>query len=92
MKLGTYSQQATERESYTITYEDDLTPGDNLKSGSATIEPPDLILDGLFVFDPRIRLWLKGGTVGSTYKIIVTAQTEDGRVLVDHFFLKIKET
>lgn len=91
MKLGTFIQQPPERESYTITYEDDLTEGDNLKSASATIEPDGLLLDGLFVLDPRLRLWLKGGVNGTTYKISVTATTEDGRILVDHFFIKIKE-
>jgi hypothetical protein len=91
MKLGTFTQQSTERESYTITYEDDLTQGDNLKQAHATVQPEGLILDGLFVLDPRIRIWLKGGTNGVNYKVVVTVETEDGRVLVDHFILKIKD-
>jgi hypothetical protein len=91
MKLGSFTQQPQERESYTIDYADDLTEGDNLKQANASISPDGLMLDGLFVLDPRLRLWLRGGTAGVSYKISVTAETEDGRILLDHFFLKIKE-
>lgn len=91
MKLGMFIQQPTERETYTINYQDDLTEGDNLKSASAVIEPEGLTLDGLYVIDPRLRLWFKDGVKDTAYKITVTAETEDGRVLVDHFIIKIKE-
>lgn len=91
MKLGTYTKQPTEKESYTINYGDDLTAGDNVKSATATVAPDGLTIDNVFVTDPRVRFWVSGGAVNVTYKVTVTTTTQDNRVLVDEVIIKIKD-
>jgi hypothetical protein len=91
MKLGTYTKQPTEKESYTISYAEDLTLGDNVKSATAEVTPAGLTVDNVFVASPRVRFWVSGGTVNVIYKVTVTTTTEDNRVLVDEVIIKIKD-
>lgn len=89
--LGTFLKQPAEVESYTITYEDDLTTGDNVASSVVTVSPAGLTIQSSNVDDPRVRIWLAGGTNGTTYKVTVTTTTADGRVLQDEFKVKVKD-
>lgn len=91
MKLGTFSKQPNEKESYTITYEDALTDGDNVISATAAVEPAGLTINGIEIADPRVKFWASGGVVDTRYKVTITATTEDGRVLEDEITFKIKE-
>ena len=54
MKLGTVTQQPTERLSYTINYADSLTEGDNVESATATVSPPGLTVDVIRVRGRRV--------------------------------------
>jgi hypothetical protein len=90
--LGTFFKQPAEVESYTINYTDDLADEqDHLSTATAVVEPAGLLIDSTFVFDPRVRLFISGGTDGTTYKVTVTAQTTGGRTLEDEFKVKVKE-
>lgn len=89
--LGVFLKQPAEVESYTITYEDDLTAGDNVVSASVTVAPAGLTVQTTNVDDPQVRIWLAGGTNGTTYKVTVTTTTADGRVLQDEFKVKVKD-
>lgn len=91
MKLGTYTKQPTERESYTINYAEDLTAGDNVRVAAASVTPPGLEVTNVAVTGPRVRFWVEGGAVGVAYKVTVTTETEDNRVLVDEVIIKIKD-
>lgn len=91
MKLGTVTQQPTERLSYTINYGEFLTDGDNIQTAVGIVEPAGLIIEAVTVLDPRVRFWLTGGTAGSKYKVTITSNTADGRVLQDEIFVKVKE-
>ncbi len=91
MKLGSFTQHPLARESYTIHYADDLSAGDNLQEAQAGITPPGLRQEGLFVFDNHVRIWLAGGVQAQQYTIMLTVKTEDGRILIDHFTVKVKE-
>lgn len=88
--LGTFEKQPAERESYTITYEDALTDGDNVESSVVTCAPAGLTIDSN-VDDPRVRVWAAGGTDKTTYKITVRTSTADGKVYEDEFKIKVKE-
>ncbi len=90
MKLGNFSQQAGERESYTVHYEDDLASGDRLTDATAQASP-DGVQHSLFVFDNRVRIWCEGGVVGTRYQFALTVYTEQGRILIDHFSVRIRQ-
>lgn len=91
MKLGTVTQQPSERLSYTIDYSEALTDGDNVQSAIATVEPTGLTVDNVSAYDPRVKFWVTGGTSGATYKVTVKTTTADGRLLEDEVTFKIKE-
>lgn len=91
MKLGNITQQPDERLSYTVSYEESLTEGDNVETASALVEPAGLVIDNVAVYDPRVKLWASGGVSGVTYKVTLTVNTADGRIFQDELFFKIKE-
>lgn len=91
MKLGTVTQQPTERLSYTINYADSLTDGDNLESATATVSPPGLTVDNVSALDPRVKFWVTGGVPGTRYKVTITTTTADGRIFQDEVMFNIKD-
>ncbi len=91
MKLGTATQQPTERLSYTIDYSEALTEGDNVETATAAVTPSGLTVENVGVYDPRVKFWVTGGTTGASYKVTLTVNTADGRVFQDEVTFKIKE-
>jgi len=91
MKLGTVSKQPAERFSYTVTYADALTVGDNVVSAAIAVTPAGLTVDNAEVYDPRVKFWASGGANNVSYKITLTVSTADGRVFQDEVTLKVKE-
>ena len=91
MKLATITKQPAERFSYTVSYEDALTTGDNVESATAEVSPSGLVLENVGVYDPRVKLWVSGGTNGTSYKVTLTVGTADGRVFQDELVFRIKE-
>jgi len=91
MKLGTVKKQPRENFSYTVTYEDALTVGDNVQAVEVVSVPTGLVITNVAVFDPRVKFWVGGGTDGSSYKLSITVTTADGRVFQDELTFVIKE-
>ena len=91
MKLGTATKQPIEKFSYTVTYVDALTIGDNVATTTVVVEPAGLTITNIAVYDPRVKFWAEGGTTGVSYKVVVTTLTADGRRFQDEIIIKIKE-
>lgn len=91
MKLGKVTQQPVERLSYTISYEDFFTDGDNVQTADVVATPAGLTIDEVTINNPRVKFWVAGGTTGISYKIEANITTADGRILQDEIILKIKE-
>ena len=91
MKLGTVTQQPSERLSYTIDYKDFLTDGDNVSTATPSVSPSGLVIDEVSVLDPRVRFYVSSGTAGVKYKMQMDVTTADGRILQDEIIFKIKE-
>lgn len=91
MNLGTVDKQPAERQSYTINYEEALPTGDNIISAVATVSPAGLTIEDVGVYDPRVKFWAEGGSSGITYKVQITATSEDGRIFQDEVYFKVKE-
>lgn len=89
--LGIFDKQPDERESYSITYEDDLTDGDNVESAVITSSPAGLTISAPAIADPRVRFWISGGVDKTSYKVTVKTTTADGRVLEDEVKIKVKD-
>lgn len=91
MKLGRYTKQPAEKESYTIDYTDDLTTGDEVISATVVVSPDGLVHSATDTRGDSVRVWLSGGTAGAKYKVEITATTGDGRILQDEFTVTVKE-
>ncbi len=101
MRLGTVTKQPNETESFTVSYIDALTAGDIVIAATATVAvygavPPGVVpalitLTPMVIANPRVRMFASGGTDGVTYKIELLTVTNDGRVLNDEFFIKVKD-
>lgn len=93
--LGKYSKQPRETETYTISYADDLTEGDELVSAIGTVtpqgDPEDMELMSTNHDGTSARVWLRKGRDKIKYKVEVTVTTGDGRILQDEFYVTGKE-
>lgn len=92
MILGNFTKQPVDVVDYDIDYSEWLSEGDTIESATVTVAPAtNLAIDSVFVNDPRIKIWVSGGTNSVTYKVTVTATTADGRVKQDEFRVKVKD-
>lgn len=88
--LGVAKKQPGDNLDYDIDFEDWLVDGDALLSAAAASDEGISVGD-VEVIPPRVKVWLSGGAVGSTYKITVTAITTLGRVKEVTFNLRVAE-
>lgn len=91
MILGSHTKQPPEVLDYDVDYSEWLTAQDNVESATVAIQPPGLTVDNVFINDPRVKIWLSGGTNGVTYKVTVTTVTADGRTKEDEFKVRVKD-
>jgi hypothetical protein len=92
MLLGTLTKQPGEVLDYDIDYSEWLTSDDNVASATTAVVPDtDLSVDLININDPRVKLWISGGVSGTTYKVTVTMETQDGRIKEDEFRMRVKE-
>jgi len=91
MNLGNFTKQPVEVIDYDIDYSEWLTPGDNVESAAVTVEPAGLTIESTFINDPRVKIWVSGGSNGTQYKLTITTTTADGRVKQDEFKIRVKD-
>lgn len=91
MNLGNFTKQPVEVKDYDIDYSEWLTTGDNVESATVEVAPTGLTIEATYINDPRIKVWVAGGTDGTQYKLTVTMTSADGRVKQDEFKIRVKE-
>ena len=91
MNLGNFVKQPVDVLDYDIDYSEWLTANDNVASAVASVSPAGLTVQSIFINDPRVKIWLSGGTNGVTYKVTVNTTTADGRLKQDEFKVKVKD-
>lgn len=89
--LNTFVKQPADYLDYDVEYEDFLSDGDSVASGAATVSATGLTVDPPLVVGTKLKLWVAGGTVGTTYKVDVTMTTTQGRIKQDELRFRIKE-
>ena len=89
--LGSFVKQPAENDTYTINYADDLTVGDGIRTSVLTVAPAGLGITPPVLVDTRVRVWISGGISPVKYKITATTTTDDGRVMQDEFYVKVKD-
>ena len=92
MRLGITSKQPIEKLSYSVSYKDALTAGDNVDTATVVSVPAGLTITNVGVFDPLVKFWVAGGINNTVYKTVITVSTSDGRIFQDDLVVKVKET
>jgi hypothetical protein len=90
--LGTFIQQPNEVLDYDVDYSEWIPAGDVVLTATATADPGITLGDTLI--DPTglvVKQWVSGGVNGETYKIQVSATTDEGRVKEAEFRIRIRE-
>lgn len=99
MILGTQTQQPDELLDYDINYKSWLVGTDRIANATAVVEPaydettnPNGLRATYLSHDgEKVKLWVKSGVSGVTYKVTLTVETDDGRIKQDEIKFKIKE-
>lgn len=87
--IASYVQQPADRLDYDTPCE--LVSGDAILSVTVpSIEPVGLTINSLFVGN-IVKLWVEGGTSGTTYKVEVLVETVLGRKKEFELKFKIKD-
>lgn len=91
MNIGNFTKQPVEVNDYDLDYSEWLTAGDNVQAATVDVMPAGLTVESVFINDPRIKVWVSGGSDGVQYKLTVTMTSADGRVKQDEFKIRVKE-
>lgn len=94
--LEKYTKQPAERLDYDIDFASlflsalgDTAPG---PAGlEVTCEPVGLTVDDSLLTAGKVKVWLSGGTSGTTYKVTARVTTTAGRVKEAEIAVKVKE-
>lgn len=90
--LGTFTKQPSEVLDYDVDFTDWL-PTDDIVETAAVTADAGLTVDSHEVISAgtAVKVWLSGGTAGTTYKVQVTANSNAGRVKEAEFKIRVKE-
>lgn len=88
--LGIATKQPVDVLDYDVDFEKWMPDGDALSLASAVADDAGITIDDVEVIGTVVRVWVSGGSDGVTYKITVTATTNDGRVKEEDFKLRIR--
>lgn len=93
MILGTYRKQPADERDVDIDCVEWLAEmgGDSLFSAAATVDGSGLIVDTPIVLTDTVKVWVRGGTDGSTYKVTVVIETTGGRIKEVEFKVRVKD-
>lgn len=88
--LATVVQQPGDIRDYDIDFGEWFPVGDVVIGAAIAVSPLGLTA-GYALQAPRVKVWIRGGVVGQTYKVTVIANTSDGRAKEAELKVKIKD-
>lgn len=88
--VGSFKQQPAETLDYDIDFSEWLPPNDHMVSASVAVTPAGLSTS-FAIENQRVKVWCWDGVSNTTYKITVTATTNDFRVKEVEFKVKVKD-
>lgn len=91
--MDTFTKQPVEVLDFDIDCADWISEGDSVVS-AASVADTGITIDSTSITSNGevVKVWVSGGTTGTTYKIETTMTTEDGRVKQHEFRVKVKNT
>jgi hypothetical protein len=90
--LWTVPKQPVDHLDYDIDFARWLPEDDTITTATAISDAPtDLVIESVQISSPVVKVWVSGGTDGSTYKITVVASTSGGRIKETEFRIRVRE-
>jgi hypothetical protein len=91
MSLDKYTKQPADTEDFDISFVDYLIARDDTGSGLTVAVDDGITLVSSNLVAGVAKVWLSGGTTGTTYKITATLTTTGGRIKQHEILVKVKE-
>jgi hypothetical protein len=90
--MNTYYKQPADKLDYDVTFENWLPDGDTVTTVEISVQGDGFLLVDQYANDGKtVKVWLSGGTNGSTYKVTVKVSTINARIKETEFKIRIKE-
>jgi len=93
-KLATFIKQPSEVQDYDIKFDTWLaafSPPDTATSMTVTVDT-GITMGTTSLTAGIVKVWLSGGTHGTSYKVTASITTAGGRVKEDEVVIKVRET
>ena len=90
--LEKFSKQPLDVQDYDVSYVEWLDSLSDTAVSCAVVVEPGIRLDAFGLFAGAVKVWLSGGTTGSSYKVTTTVTTTGGRVKEAEIVIKVKES
>ncbi len=89
--LGTVRKRPDDLLDYDVQFDRWLSSGDTIVGATATPDPVGVTITSVQIFGQVVKVWIRGGAAGESFKIDVTVSTSMGRVKEVSFNLRIVE-
>jgi hypothetical protein len=89
--LGKYNKQPVEVQDYDIDFNDYLEFHNDTAVSFSAVAETGLVVEASNLTDGVVKVFVSGGTDGTTYKVSATVTTQGGRVKQGDILVKVKE-
>ncbi len=89
--LGRFTKQPADVLDYDFDYSDWLEDRNDTISSHSVVSEAGLVVGNVFVLNGVVKVFLSGGTNGSSYKVTCTVITTGGRTKQAEITVKVKE-
>lgn len=88
--LGVKKQKPDDRLDYDIDFSRWLSEGDTITDAASTADE-GMTVDAVQPFGQKVKVWVSGGISGRSYRVTITATTQEARVKEACFQIRISE-
>lgn len=90
--LGIVQKQPADKLDYDVDFSRWITDDDEITTVASAVDPDgSLIVDTVSVASPSVKVWLRGGESGKSYKVTLTVSTAFGRIKEVDFRVRVKD-
>lgn len=90
--MNLFTKQPADQLDYDLDFSDWLTATDTITGVVATSSvPAELEVLSASVAGPMVKIWIRGGVSGATYKVTATITTSEGRIKELEFKIRVRE-
>ena len=90
--MNLFQKQPADKLDYDLDFSDWMATDDTLTGAVATSSVPDeLIIESVTISGQTVKVWISGGTSGTTYKVTATVTSSQGRIKELDFKIRVKD-